>query len=276
MPLYGLYLAGGMSSRMGSPKWALTHANGTTFLDNAITQLSELCEEVFVSTATENSDIPFSQICDDTAGTTNLGPLGGLLAAHKAHPGASWLVLACDLPAMNAPALKQLLSTSGEIVAFANPIDGVPEASATLYRPDSLKNLELHLTTGTNRCMRNFLESGNLTTLSCPNYYSLQNVNYPADYAEWQKRIARNYDTPELSITVEYYAKLKQDAGMDKTTVTTQSISIAGLWEECRFKHNLSLKLPSVKPAANNIFVDWAYELKPNDTIAFMPPFAGG
>jgi len=275
-PLYGLYLAGGQSSRMGSPKWALNHSAGVSFLDHATEQLEKLCEQVFVSTASHLSDISYEQICDDNSGTSNLGPLGGLLAAHLAHPETDWLVLACDLPAMHASELTQLLNQEGEIVAFANPIDGVPEATATLYRALALKKLKAHLTKGTNRCMRAFLESHNLTTLDCPNYYALQNVNYPADYAEWQQRVAKDYNTPELSLSIEYYAKLKQDAGFEKSRITTRSITIAGLWEECRFKHGLSLKLPSVKPAVNNAFVNWDYKLQSNDLVAFMPPFAGG
>ena len=274
--IYGLYLAGGQSSRMGSPKWALAHTNGKRFIDYATEQLAEHCEQVFISTATQNSEIDLPQICDDQYDTTDVGPLGGLLAAHKYDPEASWLLLACDLPAISASDLETFLSQDGDIIAYKNPIDDVPEATATLYHPNALQKLAPYLSGDSNSCMRNFLETHNLTALKAPSYYALQNVNYPADYTEWQKRSSANYNTPSLSVVIEYYAKLKQDAGMDKTNLETNSITIAGLWEECRFKHNLSLKLPNVKPAANNSFVDWDYELQSGDTIAFMPPFAGG
>ena len=272
----GLYLAGGRSSRMGSPKWALTHADGTSFIDYAVTELHTHCGEVYISTATHNPEIPYPQICDDVSGTTNLGPLGGLLAAHKHDPTASWLLLACDLPAMSAENLAPLLKAEGDIIAYSNPIDGVAEATATLYHPSALSKLKEHLTEGSNHCMRHFLDTQNTTVLPAPSYYALQNVNYPADYTEFLRRAEANYKTPQLRITIDYYAKLKQDAGIDKMELTTNSLTVAGLFEECRFKHRLSLKLPSVKPAANNAFVDWDYKLQDGDLIAFMPPFAGG
>ncbi len=275
-PLYGLYLAGGASSRMGTPKRDLAHLDNHTFLQHATAQLAPLCDQVYISTATALPDLPYPQICDDTSNTADLGPLGGLLAAHLAHPDASWLLLACDLPAISTAHLELLTQQSGSIVAFANPIDNVPEATATLYHPGSLAHLHEHLTTGGSRCMRSYIEQQDLTVLPAPSYAALQNVNTPQDYREWQARAAQNYDTPEITLTVEYYAKLRQDAGTAQATVTTRSVTLAGLWEECRFQHNLSLKLPSVKPAVNNSFTPWDYQLQPDDLVAFMPPFAGG
>jgi molybdopterin converting factor small subunit len=52
--------------------------------------------------------------------------------------------------------------------------------------------------------------------------------------------------------------------------------TLAGLWEEVRLRHYFSLDLPHIKAAVDNEFSDWETPLKNYDTIAFMPPFAGG
>ena len=39
----------------------------------------------------------------------NLGPIAGIIAAQAAHPDAAWLVLACDLPFLDAATLEHLL-----------------------------------------------------------------------------------------------------------------------------------------------------------------------
>lgn len=277
-PLYGLYLCGGKSSRMGKPKHSLTHSNGTTFLQHAHATLSSLCERTYLSVADFTTDFPYSIIPD----AREIGPLGGLLAAHKAHPEAQWLVLACDLPAVRKEDLQLLIkhanhSTASptEAVAFINPIDSVPEATATLYSSTALKKLPSYLELG-KRCARHFLEELTLSTHLTPTAHTLQNVNYPADYQEWKKRAALDYTTPSRTVTVEFYAKLRQEARTEKITLKTESLTVAGVWEECRLAYNLSLKQPSVKPAINNTFVAWSHELQENDLIAFMPPFAGG
>jgi len=280
-PLYGLYLTGGQSSRMGSPKWALDHLQGQRFVDHSTEQLAHLTEQVYLSTASPLDSLnPLSleQICDDQYDTVDLGPLGGLLAAHRAHPEASWLVLACDLPAVSSSDLALLLAAAtdtDDAVAFRNPIDGVPEATAALYRPSALRQLEEYLTLG-HRCARKFLDALMLRAIDAPSPYMLQNTNYPADYQEWRARAEAQYALKSAQITVEFYAKLKQDAQTNQASVNTSSYTIAGLWEECRFRYNLSLKQPSVKPAVNNNFVEWNHPLNDGDLIAFMPPFAGG
>ncbi|MBV8853916.1 MAG: NTP transferase domain-containing protein, partial [Sinobacteraceae bacterium] len=41
---------------------------------------------------------------------TEAGPIGGILAAQHAHPQVAWLVLACDLPFLDASTLQHLIA----------------------------------------------------------------------------------------------------------------------------------------------------------------------
>ena len=248
--LYGLYLAGGKSSRMGSPKWALEFREGTTFLDHAYEQLDAVCDKVYLSLAEPNVDLAYPQIID----TLDAGLLGGLLAAHQDHPEASWVVLACDLPAVTSADLRTLTENIGdsEAVAFLNPIDEVPEGTATYYTSTALKKLTSYIENG-QYCARHFLDELSLKALPAPTSYTLQNVNYPDDYEEWKLR--QQHGERQISIEVEFYAKLKQDAGLGRLIISTSSYTVAGLWEECRLHYNLSLKKPNVKPAIFSLSV---------------------
>lgn len=258
---------------MGSPKWGLAHLDGKSYLQHGHEVLDTICECVAISTTHKIAEIPYAQVHD----LDEVGPLGGLLAAHQSAPEASWLVLACDLPAVRTQDLELLLELAGtgEAVAFANPIDGVAEATVTLYHASALRKLADHLSSG-QRCARKFLDTLDLVTVPAPNPHTLQNVNYPADYREWQERARLGYQTPEINLCIEFYAKLRQEANLEHVEITTHSITVAGVWEECRLAYNLSLKQASVKPAVNNAFTPWEHELSEGDLVAFMPPFAGG
>jgi molybdopterin converting factor small subunit len=63
---------------------------------------------------------------------------------------------------------------------------------------------------------------------------------------------------------------------MDSDVLHTSVATLAGLWEELRLKHHFSLDLPHVKPAVDNEFAEWTDLISSGQTIAFMPPFAGG
>ncbi len=264
---------------MGSPKRDLAHLDGHSFLSYACSELSQITDAVYISTAQHIENLSYPQITDEEHGVADQGPLGGLLAAHRVHPTASWLLVACDLPAISANDLQRLIDASAQqeaqAYAFTNPIDGVAEATATLYTPSALAALELFLQDG-HSCARKFLESLTLHTLSAPSPYTLQNVNHPADYQEWQLRATGGYASPALTLDLEFYAKLRQEAQTAKAQTSTHSITIAGLWEEVRLQYGLSLKQKSVKAAVNNNFVPWDYQLNDGDLVAFMPPFAGG
>jgi len=104
----GIVLAGGRSERMGVAK-ALLRLNGETFLQRAVSVLSDPCERVIV-VAAQGQPVPDLVGCkivtDEEPG---LGPLGGLVTGFAAS-GDQWhLVLACDLPLARPDVLRLLI-----------------------------------------------------------------------------------------------------------------------------------------------------------------------
>lgn len=107
-PVFGCVLIGGKSTRMGQPKHLLV-SNGLTWLERTVKLLGETCQTVAIAGA---GDVP-TALADcprlpDVVGVA--GPMAGVLSAMRWQPTASWLVVACDLPNVNAEAIDWLLS----------------------------------------------------------------------------------------------------------------------------------------------------------------------
>ena len=106
-PVWGCLLIGGRSSRMGRAKH-LIKADGTTWLEQAVAKMAPHVQQVVLS---GKGDVPDS-LADlpripDVPGLA--GPLAGMLAVMRWQPAVSWLVMACDLPAVQPESLQWLL-----------------------------------------------------------------------------------------------------------------------------------------------------------------------
>lgn len=184
-PLYGLVLAGGRSRRMGRDK-ALLEFDGKTQLERAMEALAEVTERQFVSTRKDQSGDDerqrYPQIVD---GYDELGPVAGILSALESHPDADWLIVACDLPNLDAETLRYLVANRDEhaaFTAFASSHDGLPEPLCAIYPADSVALIRAFVEDGI-VCPRKILIRSESTLLAQPNPRSLDNVNTPDDLA---------------------------------------------------------------------------------------------
>lgn len=78
------------------------------------------------------------------------------------------------------------------------------------------------------------------------------------------------------SITVQYFALLREQAGRSDETVRTQAADPAGLFAELRDRHRFSLAREALKVAVNDDFAAWDTTLRDGDRVVFIPPVAGG
>lgn len=108
----GAILAGGRSSRFGSPKHNLTLANGATFLESVALQLTDVCREVVVVGAVPSN---FQQIPDLRDG---YGPLGGIEALLASGLDSEYLVCPVDMPLIPAALLRLLTRPAGRPVTI--------------------------------------------------------------------------------------------------------------------------------------------------------------
>ena len=184
-PLYGLVLAGGRSRRMGRDKALLEHA-GESQLARMMGLLGECVDRAFVSTSEDQRDEPerrrFAQVVDRYE---DMGPLAGILSAMDEYPQADWLVVACDLPNIDAATLRHLIdrrSSEHPFTAFISSHDGLPEPLCALYRSGTDSILRAFLDEGI-RCPRKILIRSDTCLIEQLNPRSLDNVNTPDDLA---------------------------------------------------------------------------------------------
>ena len=182
-PVYGLVLAGGESRRMGQDKAQLKRG-GQSQLAFVVGLLQDFIERVFVSARAEQQSEQersrFEQILDRYQ---NLGPVAGILSAMDEHPHADWLVVACDLPNLDAQTISHLLekrSNDKPFSAYISSHDGMPEPLCAIYSAGSAAILHSFVADGVN-CPRKILIRSDTLLLDQPNPRALDNVNTPDD-----------------------------------------------------------------------------------------------
>jgi molybdopterin-guanine dinucleotide biosynthesis protein A len=131
----------------------------------------------------------YPQIVDGTAGS---GPVAGIIAAQARYPEAAWLVLACDLPLLDATTLDQLIAGRDAdrlATAFRNSTNGLPEPLCAIYEPASRQPVLAHVAAGRD-CPRKFLLAHDVLLLDPVHPAALDNANTPQDYESMRASIA--------------------------------------------------------------------------------------
>lgn len=276
-PLAGLLLTGGRSTRMHRDKATLLY-RGRSQLEQAFELLAAVTTETFVSVRLEQSEDPlrrrYPQIIDVEG---YAGPLAGILAAQRARPDAAWLVLACDLPFLDAATLDQLVNhrdRGAVATAFRSTHDGLPEPLCAIYEPAAAAVLAGYAAAGRS-CPRKFLIEQNATLLDPLRANALDNVNSTADY--WQTMQSMSPETAGArSIRVQYFALLREQAGRSEESLLTAARTPRELYAELQARYGFSIAAELLKVAVNAEFGDWSQPLQNGDTVVFIPPVAGG
>ncbi len=143
-PILGGLLIGGQSRRMGRAKHLLPDSSGRTWVERTVALLDGLCGQVIILGAghlpdslTDRTRLPdISDAC---------GPMAAILSAMRWAPNADWLMVACDLPNLEAEALHWLLAQRRPGIWAALPVlqmDGLPQPLLAYYNYRSRPLLE--------------------------------------------------------------------------------------------------------------------------------------
>ena len=115
----------------------------------------------------------------------DLGPAAGILSAMETHPDVDWLVIACDLPNLDAETLEFLIANSPAekpFSAYRSSYDDLPEPLCAIYRRGSGQIVRGFIDDGI-KCPRKMLIRSDTALLAQPDPASLDNVNTPEDLA---------------------------------------------------------------------------------------------
>lgn len=179
----GLLLAGGRSERMGSDK-GLLNVHGEPMREYMLAQLRTVCRKAYTSCRLEQQ-IPswMSPIID---GSFTSGPLNGMLSAFNFNPRCAWLIIAVDMPYVDANVLRSLIrqrNPSAMATCFLNERSGLPEPLLTIWEPSSFSQLKTFVEAG-NTSPRQFLAEHPVEILKPASANVFRNLNDPDDVME--------------------------------------------------------------------------------------------
>ncbi len=196
-------LAGGASSRMGQNK-ALMEINGVAMIEIVYRSVAELFEDVLlVTNFPEQYDfIPCRKIVDIYPA---MGPLGGIHAALSHCSTDRAFVVACDMPELDRPLIRELctIRCNADVVIPETP--GGLEPLHGVYGKSCLPKMEKMLRRGERRVL-SFLESAEARLVprgriarTNPDFSSFLNINTPEDF----QRVAHHPlpQAPERTVT---------------------------------------------------------------------------
>jgi molybdopterin-guanine dinucleotide biosynthesis protein A len=157
-----------------------------TQLARALRLLGQVCHDVFISVRQDQiEDVSrqgYPQIVDRIE---NVGPAAGILAALATRPENAWLVVAVDLPLLDAATLDALVrarDSSRMATAYRSRHDGMPEPLCAIWEPTSRIALESFINGGKN-CPRKFLLNHPAHIVDLATANALANINTPEEYA---------------------------------------------------------------------------------------------
>jgi molybdopterin-guanine dinucleotide biosynthesis protein A len=273
-PIYGLVLAGGLSSRMKRDKATLPY-QGKTQLERAFELAARHCTEVFVSVRASQLADPsraaHPMLVDSVPGE---GPIVGIRSALAAFPKVAWLIMACDLPFLSDAALEYLLQQRDPnrlATAFLSVHDHLPEPLCAIWEPAAGAALAEYQAAG-GKCPRKFLIRNSVKLIEPLDKRALDNINTPDEYTAALTALDANL----MKLRIQYFALMREQAGRSEETLETAAATPADLYGELTARYGFTLTREQLKVAVNSEFSDWSRPLAAGDDVVFIPPVAGG
>ncbi|MGE0761350.1 MAG: molybdenum cofactor guanylyltransferase, partial [Pirellulaceae bacterium] len=188
-------LVGGQSRRMGRPKLLLPHPFASSFVEHIVAEARQVVSEVFLLGSHVSLPASLRGVPQLPDVRENGGPLAGLCSLLEVASNRRVLLLACDLPLLDASVLRRLIARAGPeggAVAFAHKGSAASAAGViakwhtccALYHPRILPIAQRELLHGRSSLQR-VLRSVRVTTLQPDADIErlMNNVNTPNELA---------------------------------------------------------------------------------------------
>ena len=147
----GIVLAGGRSSRMGVDKASLM-LDGVTMLQRSVDRLTPAVDELVLVAApgralpSVTTELPLREVEDPIEGE---GPLVGIAAGLEACAGSAAVVVAVDMPFVEAELLRALVARLDDAHRWVVPFaDGRPQPLCSAFAVSALSLIRDHIAAG--------------------------------------------------------------------------------------------------------------------------------
>lgn len=278
----GIVLAGGRSSRMGTPKAALEW-HGSTLLRRVVGIVGRAVDGPVIVVRAPDQELPSLpadvEIAEDAR--EGRGPLQGLqagLAAARAHAPVAY-ASSTDVPLLHPRFVRRVVAAVDEATDVALPqVHGFPQPLAAAYRTelveivarlvaeDRMRPAFLFEACRTTRLDANALLGDPALAALDPELDSVLNLNEPADY-----EAARARPAPEITVRVFGALRRAARASGDPALVAAATLAEAAA--------AIGLTLDRHVVAALNgdqIVRDGETPLVAGDAVSFLAADAGG
>lgn len=79
-----------------------------------------------------------------------------------------------------------------------------------------------------------------------------------------------------ITVTVLYFASLRDAAGKDRETLATAAANLRALYRELSGRHGFVLPADRLRVAVDGGFARWEDALREGSEVVFIPPVSGG
>ena len=188
MKVTSIILAGGKNLRLGRSK-ALELLDGKSLLEHVIERLRPLSNQILIVASQEQLELPVvgeAEILVDIY--PNKGPLGGIYTGLLASQSSRSIVVACDMPFLNARLLRYMLQLSRDFDAVVPRLEkGMIEPLHAIYSKNCLNNMKKQLERNQLK-VHSFLKTVRVRFIELaesqkldPQLLSFFNINYQSD-----------------------------------------------------------------------------------------------
>lgn len=185
LPLTGLILCGGKSSRLGFDKLSVIRDNVPIY-NWWLRILEKHCSNIYISCNSHQADhymLPNALIDIES----HQGPLGGIYSAILKHPDHALLVVACDLVYITKEDIEVLITQRDPTsygTAYLTSGTDFPFPLCTIYESkifDDLKHEYLY----SNKSAISVLKNKDIKLIR--HKINLNGINTPEEYEKWQR-----------------------------------------------------------------------------------------
>ena len=192
--LTGVLLAGGNSSRMGRNK-ALMPLAGQRLVDRALAVLGGILDDLLMVTNSPEvyADLGIRMVPDLVTGK---GALGGIHSAVHHCTAPYCLVVACDMPFLNAGALRYLADQRADYDVVVPNVNGRPQPLHAVYGKACLQPIARRLESDRLHVVGFFPDvrvrevTAEELAVFDPEGLSFRNLNTPEEFADAERRLA--------------------------------------------------------------------------------------